>query len=181
MISAGRRLDVGVAAVAVLVVAVLLGGWYAVRAAVPLPHTPVGDDDVRVGRVTGASILVAPPQGWYRVPTGDSQSARFQSGSGALLAVDLITGLRDLDTAAPRRMRLLAYSGIDAHLTEQTVGDRGRRSFHGRMCTANAADMRGECAVVGRGTLEVTVLTMGRDGAKLADVGAVVRSLREPR
>ncbi|GAA4404329.1 hypothetical protein GCM10023147_46650 [Tsukamurella soli] len=170
-----RTLDTVVAVLSVAVVAILVGGWYALGAVTPTPRTPVGDQPYRLGRTAGASVTLRAPAGWDRVPTGDFDILKFVDRSGGVLIAELTTGLKDFATAAPRRLRELQYSHIDAHFTGATSSDAG---FAGDICDATAGARTGTCAVVGRKSLLVTVLALAPSGGQGADVGAVVRSLR---
>ncbi|BDH55967.1 hypothetical protein [Tsukamurella sp. PLM1] len=115
------------------------------------------------------------PSGWEKVPSGRADVVRFTHPSGSSLSVRLTTGMTDFDTAAPRRLREFAAGGVDAHFT----GDVRGAQFTGRSCAAAGGGRTGECAVVARSSLLVTVLTLrGPDGAA-PDLPALVTSLRE--
>lgn len=167
-------MDAGVSVGVILVVGGLAAGWFGVERAVPTPRTPVTDATYRLGN-DYAGVDFRAPSGWEKVPTGRADVTRFVHPSGSSLTVRLTTGMTDFDTAAPRRLRELGLGGIDAHFTGELRGTQ----FAGRSCTATGDGRTGECAVVGRDTLLVTVLTLrGPDGA-VPDLPALVQTLRE--
>ncbi len=175
-----RVLDTAVAAVAVLVPTVLVGGWYAVGAVTPVPRTPVGDQAFQLGRGSGESVTLHAPQGWDRVPTGDSDVLKFVHAGGGVLLVELTTGYHDFAIAAPRRLRELAYSGVNASFTGPAMRQQSvdRWATITQNCDATVAARVGQCAVAGRTPLLVTVVTIAQRGAPTADVGAVIDSLK---
>ena len=59
------------------------------------------------------------------------------------------------------------------------TGDLRDAQFTGRSCTATGGGRAGECAVVGRDTLLVTVLTLRPPDGAVPDLAALVRSMRE--
>lgn len=169
-----RAVDAGVSAGVILIVGALAAGWFGLERAVPTPHTPVADTTYRVG-TSYAGVDFRAPSGWEREPTGRNDVVRFVHRSGSSMSVRLTTGVTDFATAAPRRLREFEAGGVDAHFTGELRGAR----FTGRSCTATGGGRTGECAVVGRDDLLVTLLTLrGPDGA-VPDLGAVVDSLRE--
>ncbi len=158
----------------ILVIGGLAAGWFGVERAVPTPHTPVVDRPYSIG--TGsATVDFRAPSGWEQVPSGRAEVARFVHPSGSTLSVRLTTGMTEFATAAPRRLRELDAGGVDAHFTGDLRGAR----FTGRSCTATGGGRSGECAVVGHGSLLVTLLTLRPSDGAVPDLGALVRSLGE--
>lgn len=170
-----RAVDAGVSAGVILAVVGLAAGWFGIERAVPTPLTPVTDEPVRLGAGPGTGVQFRAPSGWEGVPTGRADVLRFTHPSGSSLSVRLTTGMTDFTTAAPRRLRELEVGGVDAAFT----GDLRGADFTGRSCTASAGERRGECAVVGRSDLLVTVLTLSAGDGPLADVPALVATMRE--
>ncbi|TWS26525.1 hypothetical protein FK268_04680 [Tsukamurella sputi] len=169
-----RAGDASVSVGVILVVGGLAAGWYGLERAVPTPRTPVADHTYRVGD-DDAGVDFRAPSGWDKIPSGQADVVRFVHPSGSSLSVRLTTGMTDFTTAAPRRLRALEAGGVDARFTGDVRGEQ----FTGRSCTASGGGKSGECAVVGRSSLLVTVLTLrGPDGA-VADLTALVRSMRE--
>ncbi|MEC4613479.1 Uncharacterised protein (plasmid) [Tsukamurella tyrosinosolvens] len=169
-----RAVDAGVSAGVILVVGGLAAGWFGIERAVPTPQTPVADHAYRVGNEY-AGVDFRAPSGWDKVPSGRADVVRFVHSSGSSLSVRLTTGLTDFDTAAPRRLREFEAGGVDARFT----GDLRDAQFTGRSCTATGGGRAGECAVVGRDTLLVTVLTLRPPDGAVPDLAALVRSMRE--
>ncbi|GAB3132513.1 hypothetical protein GCM10027289_20750 [Tsukamurella serpentis] len=169
-----RVVDVGVSTVVFLLVSGLAAGWYGLERAVPTPVTDVSGSTISVG--PGArEVEFRAPQGWSRVPTGRAEAVRLVHPTGSTLLVQLTIGLTDFDTAAPRRLRELSAGGVHASFT----GDLRAASFSGRACTATAPGRSGECAVLGRDDLLVTVLTLRRPDGAVPDLGVLADSLRE--
>lgn len=170
-----RAVDAGISVGVILAVTGLAVGWYSVERAVPTPTTPVTDQTFRIGTAAAGEVAFRAPSGWEKVPSGRADVVRFVHPSGSSLSVRLTTGMTDFDTAAPRRLREFEAGGVDAHFT----GDLRGTQFSGRNCVASGGGRSGECAVVGRSSLLVTVLTLrGPDGAA-PDVPALVNTLRE--
>ncbi|ADG79861.1 putative protein OS=Tsukamurella paurometabola (strain ATCC 8368 / DSM / CCUG 35730 /CIP 100753 / JCM 10117 / KCTC 9821 / NBRC 16120 / NCIMB 702349/ NCTC 13040) OX=521096 GN=Tpau_3276 PE=4 SV=1 [Tsukamurella paurometabola] len=169
-----RAVDAGVSAGVILAVGGLAAGWFGVERAVPTPRTPVTDQIYSVGSGPGGRVELRAPSGWDRVPTGRADVLRFVHPRGGVLTVRLTTGMKDFATAAPRRLRELDVGGVDAAFTGDLRGER----FSGRSCVASVGDRRGECAVVADAELLVTVLTLRASDGPLADVPALVRTLR---
>ena len=169
-----RVVDAGVSAGVILAVGGLAAGWYGVERAVPTPRTPVTDHAYRLGN-DYAGVDFRAPSGWEKVPSGRADVARFVHPTGSSLSVRLTTGMTDFDTAAPRRLRELEAGGVDARFT----GDLRGAQFTGRSCTATGGGRAGECAVVGRSSLLVTVLTLRPPDGAVPDLTALVHSLRE--
>ncbi|BDD81205.1 hypothetical protein TPB0596_09680 [Tsukamurella pulmonis] len=167
-------MDAGVSAGVIFAVGGLAAGWFGIERAVPTPHTPVSDSAYRVGNPY-QGVEFRAPTGWEKVPSGRADVTRFVHPSGSSLSVRLTTGMTDFDSAAPRRLREFEVGGVEARFTGEIRGAQ----FSGRSCTASGGGRAGECAVVGRDTLLVTVLTLrGPDGAA-PDVPALVQSMRE--
>lgn len=170
-----RVVDAGVSVGVILAVSALAAGWYGVERAVPTPTTEVSDQTFRVGADATGGVEFRAPSGWEKVPSGRADVVRFIHPTGSSLSVRLTTGMTDFDTAAPRRLREFEAGGVDARFT----GDIRGTQFNGRTCVASGGGRTGECAVVGRSSLLVTVLTLrGPDGAS-PDLPALVNTLRE--
>ncbi|MDP0397954.1 hypothetical protein [Tsukamurella strandjordii] len=169
-----RAVDAGVSAGVILAVGGLAAGWFGVERAVPTPMTPVRDQTFRIGSGATGEVEFRAPSGWERVPTGRADVLRFVHPQGSTLTVRLTTGMKDFDTAAPRRLRELEVGGVDASFTGDVRGDR----FTGRTCTATAGERRGDCAVVASEKLLVTVLTLRTGDGPLADLPALVQTMR---
>ncbi|TWS18902.1 hypothetical protein FK529_13035 [Tsukamurella asaccharolytica] len=170
-----RAVDAGVSAVVILAVGGLAAGWFGIERAVPTPRTPVAEHDYRIGN-DYAGVDFRAPLGWEKVPSGRADVARFVHATGSSLTVLLTTGMTDFDTAAPRRLREFEAGGVDARFTGDLRGTR----FSGRTCTATTGGGRsGECAVVGRDSLLVTLLALRPPDGAAPDLAALVRSMRE--
>ncbi|MGX9293978.1 hypothetical protein [Tsukamurella paurometabola] len=169
-----RAVDAGVSAGVILAVGGLAAGWFGLERAVPTPHTPVNDSAYRVGN-DYAGVDFRAPSGWEKVPSGRADVVRFAHTTGSSLSVRLTTGMTDFDSAAPRRLREFEAGGVDARFTGDLRGAR----FTGRSCTASGGGRTGECAVVSRDTLLVTVLTLRPPDGAVPDLAALVRSMRE--
>lgn len=169
-----RAVDAGVSAGVILAVGGLAAGWFGIERAVPTPHTPVADQPYRVGNEY-AGVDFRAPSGWEKVPSGRADVARFTHASGSSLSVRLTTGMTDFDTAAPRRLREFEAGGVDARFTGELRG----ADFTGRSCTATGGGRAGDCAVVGRDALLVTVLTLRPPDGAVPDLTALVQSMRE--
>ncbi len=141
----------------------------------PTPKTPVSDQAFVLGALPGPEVTFRAPSGWEKVPTGRADVVRFTHPAGGTLTLRLTTGVTDFDTAAPRRLRELEIGGVDARFTGDLRGD----AFAGRTCTATGGGRSGDCAVVSRADLIVTVLALRSADGPPADVAAVVRSLKE--
>ncbi|MFE6861728.1 hypothetical protein [Nocardia sp. NPDC057668] len=136
---------------------------------VPTRETPVSKGDTitlgagGVGAISGGvdpanAITFAVPEAMARIATGSDSTAVFRSEIGEQrLAISVVDGITDFDTAAPRMLLPLRAAGEEVDFDGGLIEDG---SFRGRTCvlpgTAGAV-----CAVVNSGDIGVTITVSG--------------------
>ncbi|WP_116115383.1 hypothetical protein [Austwickia chelonae] len=121
-------------------------------------------------------IRYVTPVGWERTSSAQKNQMMYRDGKH-LIAVTLVKDIDDLSSAIDHQIRSSALRGELIHLKNQEINTTN--GFVGSRCrvTSRSDGQHGDCALLGRKNVMVTISSISADGGDPLDIDQLVGSL----